>query len=101
MKVNNTSEINNTFLKILVFAPSGAGKTSLAKSVTNPKKILVISAESGLLSLAGSGIDYIDITILLPRWAIARLVAVSRANGVSNDVIIEDLIADHLEEPND
>lgn len=47
---------------MLVFAPSGAGKTSLAKTVTNPKDILVISAESGLLSLAGSGIDFVDIT---------------------------------------
>jgi hypothetical protein len=62
MKVSNTSEINSTFIKMLVFAPSGAGKTSLAKTVTNPKDILVISAESGLLSLAGSGIDFVDIT---------------------------------------
>ena len=62
MKVHNTSEINSTYVKMLVFAPSGKGKTYLAKTVTNPKDILVISAESGLLSLAGSGIDFVDIT---------------------------------------
>ena len=77
MIIKNTSEINATFLKILVFAESSRGKTSLAKTVTNPKKILVISAESGLLSLAGSGIDYIDITIdektKLPLDAPARI----------------------------
>jgi hypothetical protein len=63
MRINNTSTIESTYIKALIFGPSGAGKTSIAKTIANPKDILVISAESGLLSLAGSGIDYIDITV--------------------------------------
>ena len=41
--------VQNQGAKILVYGISGAGKTSLAK--TAPGKVLVISAEAGLLSI--------------------------------------------------
>jgi len=41
--------------KILVYGGSGVGKTTLIASLTG--KILILSAESGLLSLAGADID--------------------------------------------
>lgn len=52
--------INNNGVKILLYAPSGAGKTSTLKTTG---KTLLISLEGGELSLAGS--DNVD--ILRPR----------------------------------
>lgn len=60
MKILNTKNIGQDSLKILVYGESGSGKTSLAKTIKEPT--LIISAESGLLSLRGSEIDVIDLT---------------------------------------
>lgn len=59
MKIKSTNSIEQQKIKAFVYGFSGAGKTSLAKTLP---KCLVISAESGLLSIANSGIDYIDIS---------------------------------------
>jgi len=48
-------------VKMLVYGKPGVGKTSLAK--TTGEDTLIISAESGLLSIADSDIDVIDITV--------------------------------------
>lgn len=60
IKFENTKDLASHTLKILVFAPPGRGKTYLAR--TTGAKTLVISAESGLLSLKGADIDVWDIT---------------------------------------
>lgn len=60
MKILNTDEITSNRLKILVVGESGAGKTRLASTLKEPT--LVISAEAGLLSIKGSGMDVIDIS---------------------------------------
>lgn len=61
MKITNTKAIAATSaLKMVVYGTSGIGKTSLAKTIGEPT--LLISAESGLLTLAGSDIDVIDIS---------------------------------------
>lgn len=73
MLIKNTKELSQGPIKVLVYGESGSGKTSLAKTLPGaPKDVLVVSAESGLLPLKDSGIDYIDITrdqenALLPR----------------------------------
>lgn len=59
-RITNTRDIENHALKILVFAPPGNGKTFLAS--TTGGKTLIISAEAGLLCLAGHDIDVWDIT---------------------------------------
>ena len=61
MKVKNTNDVGKDQLKMLIFGESGSGKTTLAKTIKEPT--IIISAESGLLSIAGSGIDVIDITL--------------------------------------
>lgn len=59
MKVQSTNELHQGKIKAFVYGMSGAGKTTLAKTAP---KCLVISAESGLMSLTGSGVDYVDIS---------------------------------------
>ena len=48
-------------VKVLVYGQAGAGKTTLIKTLPNP---VVLSAESGLLSLVDSDIPYVEIKSL-------------------------------------
>lgn len=59
MKILSTKDIAATRFTCVVYGQPGVGKTSLAKSTE--EKTLIISAESGLLSLAGSDIDVVEI----------------------------------------
>jgi len=61
VKITNTKGIGVDTLKILILGESGAGKTSLAKTIDEPT--IIISAEAGLLCLRSSSIDVIDITV--------------------------------------
>ena len=47
-----------TFMNILVYGQAGAGKTSLIKTLPNP---IILSAESGLLSIADAALPFIEI----------------------------------------
>lgn len=47
-----------TFINLLVYGQAGAGKTTLIKTMPNP---IILSAESGLLSIADAGLPYIEI----------------------------------------
>lgn len=60
MKILNTKETQQNKVKALIYGESGAGKTSLARTLG--KGTLVISSEAGLLCLAGEDIDYVDIS---------------------------------------
>jgi len=82
MKIQKTSEKSLYRLKTLIYGESGNGKTTLASTI--PEKTLIISAESGLLSLADFDIDVIDISKtddskLIPKHErIKRLIEVYR-----------------------
>lgn len=60
MKIQSTKDFGANRLKLLIFADSGHGKTTLAGTL---KDTLVISAESGLQSISDKEIDVIDITL--------------------------------------
>lgn len=83
MKIQTTNSVNEQKIKAVVYGLSGSGKTTLAATLKQYKP-LIISAESGLMSLAGTGIDYIDITkddagnILPKETRIERLMEVYR-----------------------
>jgi len=59
ISLKSTSEYHVNGVKALVYGQSGAGKTMLAASAPNP---VIISAESGLLSLSETNIPYIEVT---------------------------------------
>lgn len=64
MAINLTStrvEGASNGLKILVYGKAGIGKTTLATSVPDHSKVIIISAESGLLSIADTDIDVLKI----------------------------------------
>ncbi len=60
IKIQNTRDVINDGVKILVYGRGGIGKTTLM-STLDPASTLILSAESGLLSLAQKNIDYIQI----------------------------------------
>lgn len=59
MDIKNTNDIVATKITALIVGESGAGKTTLAKTL--PPKTIVISLEGGMLSLQGCNVDYIEI----------------------------------------
>lgn len=81
MLIKNTRTMAQAHgIKSILYGESGVGKTSQAKTLIDEGfKPIIISAESGLLSLAGSNIDVIDISrddknqILPPEKRFERL----------------------------
>ena len=65
MKILKTSDLKNQYLNILAYGPPGGGKTTLAGSMALRVKTLILSAESGLLSLQNlegkPDVDYVQI----------------------------------------
>lgn len=60
MKITSTKDHFDHGIKALIFGPSGVGKTTLASTLTG--KTIIISLESGLLSLSDYDIDVIDLS---------------------------------------
>ena len=61
--VTSTADIAASRMTCLVYGESGVGKTSLARSLAAAgKRVLIVNAENGLLSLAGTKIDVVNAT---------------------------------------
>lgn len=61
IKILNTKNYAANGIKILVYGAPGAGKTRLCATAPNP---IVLSAESGLLSVRHEALDYIPISTI-------------------------------------
>lgn len=61
IEFKSTRDVRSQGLFVLVHGRSGVGKTSLAKTIPGDEKILIISAEGGLLPLRGLEIDVYEI----------------------------------------
>lgn len=59
MKIQNVKDIESPRIKMLVYGEAGAGKTTLCASLKG--KVLILSAEAGLLSLRGRDLDFVEI----------------------------------------
>lgn len=59
VKITSTRDRAHQYLKVLVYGPAGAGKTTLCSTVDNA---LIISAEGGLLSLRNHDIPVIEVS---------------------------------------
>ena len=58
VKFSNTNNVHLNGVKMLVYGIAGAGKTRLALTAPRP---IILSAEKGLLSIAGSNIGVLEI----------------------------------------
>ena len=58
IKLQSTKGLHAQGVKMLVYGQAGAGKTSLIPTLPNP---VVLSAEGGLLSIAGADVPFIEI----------------------------------------
>lgn len=58
IQLRRTSDVHANGIKMLVYGQSGAGKTTLIPTLPDS---VVLSAESGLLSIAGANLPYIEI----------------------------------------
>ena len=61
IKIKKTSDVKLNGVKCVVYGGAGTGKTRLCATAPRP---IIISAESGLLSLSGTDCDYIEISKL-------------------------------------
>lgn len=58
ISLKRTGGLSSNGVKLVVYGPAGAGKTTLIKTLPNP---IILSAESGLLSIQDSDLPYIEI----------------------------------------
>lgn len=59
IKIKSTSDVSTNGIKCVLYGGSGTGKTVMSATAPNP---IIISAEKGLLSLAGKDIPYIEVS---------------------------------------
>ena len=62
MNITTTTQLaKNNGIKVLVYGQAGAGKTCLCATTPNHSRTIILSAEAGLLSIAGADIAVIEI----------------------------------------
>ena len=59
ISLRSTRGLHAHGVKVLVYGAAGAGKTSLIPTLPNP---VVLSAEGGLLSIAGADVPFVEVT---------------------------------------
>jgi hypothetical protein len=59
IQLKSSGDVAATQVRMLVYGQAGAGKTSLIPTLPSP---VIMSAEAGLLSIAGSNLPFVEIT---------------------------------------
>lgn len=86
IQLKSTKDVHIDGVKILVYGQAGAGKTSLISTLPNP---IIISAESGLLSLSELDIPYIEIQTMDDLKEAYEYAVASDYNSIAIDSISE------------
>jgi septin family protein len=86
INLRRTSQASANGVKILCYGQSGAGKTSLIKTLPNP---VVLSAEGGLLSIQDADLPFIEITSMQDLREAYSWVLESEYKSVALDSISE------------
>lgn len=87
LQINNTKDASSHGIKLLVYGTAGAGKTRLSASM--PGKTIILSAESGLLSLRGFDIDTVTIGDMQDLRDAYNMIIESNYNNVVLDSLTE------------
>lgn len=88
LRVRKTSDIGQQYLKLLTYGYSGVGKTYFAGTATKP---LIISCESGLLTLRGKDIDCFEIK----EWEdVEKAFVFLRAGGHEYETVVLDSLTE-------
>lgn len=83
--MQRTSQVRVNGIKAVVYGHAGVGKTTLATTCPDP---IIISAESGLLSIASADLPYIEIKTMADlREAYAFICKSDEARGIQTVVI--------------
>lgn len=88
INLKSTNAVHEDGIKVVVYGMAGAGKTSLIPTLPNP---IIISAESGLLSIQGSNIPYIDIDSYESLMEAYRFIAESDEAKVFDSIAIDSI----------
>ena len=63
MEIQNTANLRVESVDILVYGKAGTGKTSLIKTLPDPKRVIVFDLEKGLGPLSDLGVDFINCNV--------------------------------------
>lgn len=100
IKLKSTKELHQTGVKMLCYGHAGVGKTSLIPTMPSP---IVLSAEGGLMSIAGADVPYIEITSMADlmeayQWLTSsaeakpfQSVALDSISEIAEVVLVEEL----------
>ena len=86
IKILSTKDVHTNGIKLVLYGASGTGKTVMGSTAPNP---IFISAEKGLLSLAGKDIPYIEVKSLASLDEAYRYVVKSEYDSIIIDSLSE------------
>lgn len=90
MKTTSTQDLRQLNLKSLLYGPSGSGKTSTARTL-DPKRTLIVSAESGLLPLSDLSFKVYEVESWDDFGAIWRELQTPEAQAAYDNVFVDSL----------
>lgn len=91
IKLTTTRSASKQRLKVLVHAPAGSGKTVLCSTTGDHKRTVIISAESGLLSLGRVNIPVIEINTIQDLYEAYEFLTVGDGAGMFDWICIDSI----------